>query len=304
MELRHLRYFVAVAEELNFRKAAERLRVAQPALSSQIQDLEADLGVKLLDRNTGGVRLTAGGAAFLAETRLTLAQAEKAATVARDAASGRRGRLTIGYIGSLTLALIPPAIKRFRELFPEVEVVMVDVPAYSDQVAALEAGELQLAFTSRPASVIPGGYERMLVLRSNGRVACGRIHRFARKSAVGLEELLGETVVCLGNRKGESAHGEIIKRIFSSVALKTPPLKNVDGSEALHAMLASGLAVSILAETVGLAQRKEIVLRKIRNPGVDATLEVTAYWREGPGSPLVHNFTELLRATRKVTESA
>src|SRR5438270_10978357 len=107
MELRHLRYFVAVAEELNFRKASDRLRVAQPALSRQIQDLEADVGTKLLDRNTSGVRLTDAGAAFLAETRLTLAQSQKAVAMAQEAAKGLRGRITVGDLAPLLTGFMP-----------------------------------------------------------------------------------------------------------------------------------------------------------------------------------------------------
>ncbi len=92
MELRHLRYFVAVAEELNYRKAALRLRVAQPALSTQIMDLESEVGVKLLDRNTGGVRVTRAGAVFLKKARFILKHARLAMVVARNAVRSQRGR--------------------------------------------------------------------------------------------------------------------------------------------------------------------------------------------------------------------
>lgn len=95
MELRHLRYFVAVAEELNYRKAALRLQVAQPALSTQIMDLESELRVRLLDRDTGGVRLTRAGAAFLKKALFILKHARLAVRVARTAAKGRTGRLTV-----------------------------------------------------------------------------------------------------------------------------------------------------------------------------------------------------------------
>src|ERR1700754_3438022 len=107
MELRHLRYFAAVAEELSFRRAAERLRVAQPALSSQIKDLEEELGARLLDRDTRAVRLTDAGAAFLAEVRQILAHAERATVVAREAAQGRRGRLVVGYFAPIFMGLMP-----------------------------------------------------------------------------------------------------------------------------------------------------------------------------------------------------
>src|SRR5664279_401085 len=114
MELRHLRYFVTVAEELNFRRAAERLHVVQPALSRQIKDLEYDLRVRLLDRDTVRVRLTDAGRVFLDEARQILAHAERAKEMARDAAAGRRGRLVIGNVGPVTTSFMPASLTAFR----------------------------------------------------------------------------------------------------------------------------------------------------------------------------------------------
>src|SRR3954447_15768036 len=120
MELRHLRYFVAVAEELNYRKASERLRVAQPALSSQIKDLESDVGATLLDRDTGGVQLTDAGTVFLEQARLIVAQAQHAVVAAQEAAQGRRGRLTLGYFAPIFMGLMPATLRAYRERFPDV----------------------------------------------------------------------------------------------------------------------------------------------------------------------------------------
>src|SRR5215217_6751400 len=122
MELRHLRYFIAVAEALNFRRAAEQLRVAQPALSKQIRDLEDELGARLLDRNTAGVRLTDAGAVLLNEARQILLAAQQAAIAVRDAAQGRRGRIVIGNIGAMSAAILPSNLTAFRERYPDVDV--------------------------------------------------------------------------------------------------------------------------------------------------------------------------------------
>src|ERR1700754_3624626 len=110
MELRHLRYYVAVAEDLNFRKAAERLNVAQPALSSQIRDLEDEIGVRLLDRDTRGVRLTEAGSIFLNESRKTLAQAKHAVDAVREMQQSERGRLAIGYSGQMLMGFMPQCL--------------------------------------------------------------------------------------------------------------------------------------------------------------------------------------------------
>src|SRR3954468_24795318 len=138
MELRHLRYFVAVADELNYRRAAEKLRVAQPALSSQIKDLEHEVGARLLDRDTGGVRLTDAGAAFLDEARLIVAHAQRAAGIAREAAKGRRGRINIGYYAPLVMGFMPESLRVFHARYPDVDVALHEM-SILDQTEALEA---------------------------------------------------------------------------------------------------------------------------------------------------------------------
>lgn len=125
MELRHLRYFVAVVEARSFRRAAERLHVAHPALSRQIHDLEDELGLKLLQRNSRRVELTEVGRGFLRDAQRTLASAQRAIAEAHEVAAGQRGRLSIGTIAPLTHAFLPEALARFRERFPLVEVTVL-----------------------------------------------------------------------------------------------------------------------------------------------------------------------------------
>jgi DNA-binding transcriptional LysR family regulator len=127
MELRHLRYFVAVAEELSFRRAAHRLHVSHPALSQQVHDLENELGLKLFERNSRRVELTEVGRVFLVGARRALAAAKEAVTQAQEAAKGDRGRLVIGSIGPLTSSFLPVALARFREQRPLVEATALHV---------------------------------------------------------------------------------------------------------------------------------------------------------------------------------
>lgn len=127
MELRHLRYFVAVADELNFRKAAERLNVTRPALSKQIKDLEEETGLHLLERDTVSVALTDAGSVFLAEARAILSDVENAVALAREAQDGRRGELRIGSAGQIAASFLPEALRAFRSTFPDVEVVFVEM---------------------------------------------------------------------------------------------------------------------------------------------------------------------------------
>src|SRR4051794_37082301 len=129
MELRHLRYFVAVAQELSFTKAARKLRVAQPALSRQIQQLEEELGVRLLERNRRDTRLTQPGRAFLNEACALLEQSRRAIQIAQKTGRGDCGELNLGYVWGLFHTLVPAAMTRFRALLPEVSVNLFDLTA-------------------------------------------------------------------------------------------------------------------------------------------------------------------------------
>jgi len=143
VELRHLRYFVAVAEELSFRKAARRLSVSEPAVSQQVADLEDELGQKLFNRDSRRVELTEIGRVFLHGARRTLASAKEAVAQAQEAAAGERGRLTIGSIGPLVHAFLPDALAKFREHFPLVEVTVLNMDDRT-QVEALANGTIML----------------------------------------------------------------------------------------------------------------------------------------------------------------
>jgi DNA-binding transcriptional LysR family regulator len=143
VELRHLRYFVAVAEELSFRKAARRLSVSEAAVSQQVAGLEDELGQKLFDRDSRRVDLTEIGHVFLRGARRTLASAKEAVAQAQEAATGERGRLTIGSIGPLVHAFLPDALATFREHFPLVEVTVLNMDDRT-QVEALANGTIML----------------------------------------------------------------------------------------------------------------------------------------------------------------
>lgn len=150
MELRRLRYFVAVAEELNFRRAAERLHLAQPALSQQIQKLEAELGVQLLNRSRRSVSLTAPGLVMLDEARRLLRDAAAAARAAVDAESGAGGKLRVGHLADAVPSILPRAIARFATRHPGVEVLPQTLPARR-AIEDVQAGRLDLALVGLPA---------------------------------------------------------------------------------------------------------------------------------------------------------
>ncbi|MBK0062742.1 MULTISPECIES: LysR substrate-binding domain-containing protein [unclassified Acinetobacter] len=146
MELRHLRYFVTVAEELNFSKAALKLYTAQPSLSQQIKDLEVDVGVKLLNRTKRKVELTEEGAAFLEQARLILVQADKAVAIARQIAKAKQQRLRIGFVPTAEINIFPHVLPQLRIQNPELIVELTHLNE-CQQITALKNNELDVAFT-------------------------------------------------------------------------------------------------------------------------------------------------------------
>jgi DNA-binding transcriptional LysR family regulator len=294
MELRHLRYFVAVAEELNFRKAAERLHVSQPALSSQIQDLESELAVRLLDRNTGGVRLTGAGTAFLEATRRTLAQAQHAVTLAREAERGARGRLTVGFYAPLLMGFMPAGLTAFHQQFPGVDVNLVEL-SLGEQIAALESQSIQLGFAIAGYRSFPRGLEHVKVVRSPIRAVVGRGHRLARRPRVALAELTPEPLLSLAPVKGSTVHCDRIRSVFQARDLKIRPIRSIVGAEAFRAYLESGLGVSLIAEVGSLARSPDLRFKPLTDTGEDLFLELHALWSAGPASTLVTNFIAALQ---------
>jgi len=149
MELRQLRYFITLAETRNFRRAAERLHMSQPPLTVAIRKLEQELGAPLFERGTRGVTLTPAGRAAVDAARATLAQAERFREAAREGATGARGRLTVGYVGSATFELLPRIVPEYRRRYPAVDLVLEEMTSV-DIARGLIAGTLDVGLLRLP----------------------------------------------------------------------------------------------------------------------------------------------------------
>src|SRR5438105_11209746 len=209
MELRHLRYFLAVGEALNFTRAAAQLRVAQPALSRQVQDLEDELGVDLLRRSPRGVTLTAEGKLFLEEARELLKRAHESVEKVRARARGEYGELNVGYAPSPTVEILPPALTAFQKALPRVRVLLHDLS--SDELfAGLRNATLELAVTVlQPIGNESAGIEFELLRTYPLCVAMAATHPFARLKSITLENLAAEPLVGL-RRKDYSEYSRIL----------------------------------------------------------------------------------------------
>jgi LysR family transcriptional regulator, benzoate and cis,cis-muconate-responsive activator of ben and cat genes len=183
MELRHLRYFIAVAEELNFSRAAERLNVSQPPLSRQIRDLEAELKTKLFDRNRQGVRLTRGGQAVLARSRKLVRDAESLRAEAQMIDNESQEELRIGYAPSPTAAIISRVLCRYHEVSPGARVTLHDL-THTEMLSGLRAGKLDAALTIRPSAGEMRGLKFESIHRHPVGIICSVSSPLARQPAV------------------------------------------------------------------------------------------------------------------------
>jgi DNA-binding transcriptional LysR family regulator len=293
MELRHLKYFVAVAEELHFRRAAERLHVAQPAVSEQVRKLEGELGVRLLERTPRSVALTNAGSAFLDEARLTLEQLEVAERAARGARDGELHRLRIGYVPAFLPASVPLALQRLASSMPQVESSMQQGDALELR-EAVRSQRLDAAIVSLPGRTAD---LRATALDEQRVVAVLPVgHRHAVVSQVRLAQLAPERIVVLPRRVDRALHDAIVTSLRN--AGLAPTLVELPDGHVEQALLAvaAGTGMALLPESV--AERYAApALRFVPLEGDQPVFATVALTRsDGAHLPTTAFLHELMRA--------
>lgn len=292
MELRHLRYFVAVAEHLSFTAAAESLGLSQPPLSQQIRDLEAEIGTDLFERSSRRVALTPAGRDFLDQARLVLAQAGVAVDRARTIGRGSAGILRLGLTGSMLLGPLGRLIRRFGQRHQAVDLRIHELSP-DDQVAALRAGRTDLSFLrsppDEPALAREPAWSERIVL------ALARDHPLARaptahSDGVPLAALRDEPFVSLRLRDSRFAndlHGACVAAGFVPVVAQ-----QVVEATSLVSLVAAGLGVALIPEFAARLQLADVAIRPILPPCPAA--DVHAVYAAGAG-PIAGNFLALMR---------
>jgi DNA-binding transcriptional LysR family regulator len=261
VELRHLRYFVAVAEELHFSRAAVRLRIAQPALSQQIRRLEQDLGVALFNRTKRRVELTPAGRALLEEGGRVLAQAERAARTAQRAARGEIGPLAIGFVPSADLDILPRILRVWRARFPDVEIVLhALLPAA--QVEALRDGRIQIGFVRMP--IEQSGLVVESIQREPLLAALPQRHRFARAERVRLGDLARDTMI-LFPRDIAPGYYDIYMGACRRAGF-TPRVLHPGSMQTNLALVSAGLGVTLMPASIRSLRRAGVVYRALAPP--------------------------------------
>ncbi|CAJ1507488.1 LysR substrate-binding domain-containing protein [[Mycobacterium] burgundiense] len=245
MELRHLRYFRAVAEELHFGRAAQRLHIAQPPLSQQIRALENELGVALLVRTTRTVELTPAGAAYLRRVVRILDAVDDAGELARRIAGGTEGQLAIGCVGSATYSLLPRLVRALGEALPGVEVSVRGEMLAPAQLAALAGGEIDLALL-RPPVQHPGVVTEV-VRRDRLLVALPAGHRLADRTELQVADLRDEEFVAHAGH-GRSVMGSVLTAICADAGFVPRVRHEVMETSTLVTLVAAGLGAAVVPD--------------------------------------------------------
>ncbi len=284
-----MRYFVAVAEELHFGRAARRLRIAQPPLSQQIRVLEDELGTALFIRSRRMVALTEAGRLLLPEARATLGQAARAAETARAAGQGERGRLVIGFVTSACYTVLPGAVRRFRERYPGVEIHLKEmIPA--EQVSALARREIDVGLLRPP--VEHAEVHSIPVLREPLVAALPSGHAKAGKAWLDLKVLAGEPLALFPRRHGPGLI-DAISAACHTAGFVCAPTYEPNDMQSILAHVAAGLAVSIVPASLRCFHAEAIRYLPIRRPRM--TIDLHLAWSASAASAAAVRFRDIVQ---------
>ncbi|MDC7742731.1 LysR family transcriptional regulator [Rhizobium binxianense] len=292
MELRHLRYFLAVAEEGNFTRAAGKLGIGQPPLSQQIRDLEREVGAALFHRVPHGAELTAAGAAFLGEAKASLAAAEKAKLAAQSANRGETGRLSLGFTASSAFnPVVSTTIRRFRARWPEVQLSLTEMNTLA-LMQKLERGELDATFM-RPSLDDPAGIQLRRLPDEPMVIALPASHPLARHSKLPLAALAEEPFILFPRLVGLSLYDDVVlacrKAGFElTVAQEAPQISSVVN------LVAADLGVSIVPASISQIKLEGVAYRPIEGPPAVARLALAIL--KTHRSPVTENLISLLNS--------
>jgi DNA-binding transcriptional LysR family regulator len=292
MELRHLRYFVAVGEEQHYGRASRRLRVAQPALSRQLQDLEKEIGFKLFDRLPRGVKLSAGGKLFLEDARRILHEVGEATARAARVARGQSGMLRIGFAEhSSWHGVVPDSIRRFREQQPDAELQLQ--PASSlEQLDAIRSGRLDAGFANFLAGTDPE-LDQLTVAITPVELAVPKGHPLTKPKKLRLRDLTDAAFVWFPRRSGPALYDRLMRECYRG-GLKSPRIVQEGLNEAtILSLVSTGLGVGWVLGTARWRCPQGVTIVSVLDLNVSARFALA--WRPDNTSPLLARFIDEVR---------
>ena len=293
MELRHLRYFLTVGEEQHYGRAARRLRVAQPALSRQIQDLEEEIGFKLFERLPRGVKLSAAGQLFLGDARRILQEVNEAAARAARVARGQSGTLRVGFTEMVSWrGVVPRSFRRFREMQPDAELQLQPLPSLV-QLEAIQCGRLDAGFVFN----LPKGdpeLDGLPVAIHRIELAAPRSHPLTKLKQVRLRDLASESFVWFPRSEAPAVYDRLVHECFRG-GLKSPRIVQEGQDEAtILSLVATGLGVGWVLGTARWRRPKSVVILSVVD--LDLHQPLSLGWRKDNQSPLLARFVADVRA--------
>jgi DNA-binding transcriptional LysR family regulator len=298
MELRHLRYFVATAEELHFGRAARRLAISQPPLSLTIRQLEDELGVRLLERDNKRVTLTPAGEVFLADARHVLSEAGKAQELARRVAAGKSGRLRVGFVGSMLYRGLPEYVSAFRAAAPSVVLTLTELNS-AEQIDAVAQGRLDVGFVHAPQA--PRDL-RGISIAVEPFVACvPEDHRLARPGRMRLASLADEAFVLFA-RDASPAYYDSVIAVCGAAGFIPRVEFQVRHWLTVVALVARKMGVALVPEAIRTSGMKDVkFLPLLSNPVLSTSWLV---WNPGRQSPARDAFLSQVTAARPLAGAA
>jgi DNA-binding transcriptional LysR family regulator len=288
MELRQLRYFTVVAEELHFGRAAERLKMTQPALSKQIIVLEKDLGVRLLARTKRVVQLTHAGQVFLEQTRSLLAQAEETIQITRRTARGEEGRLTIGVTPPATQTVLPKLLRTFSDRFPKIE-LNLSLLGTESQVAALNQRQLDIGFLHPP--IDERGLDLYDINEEDFVAVLPQNHRLLQYEKIPLAQFAGESFLILPRHESPVIYDQFVQ--FCQQLGFEPTVKEVLSLQTRLCLVAAGIGISFVSESVQASVGANVVCKPLEYCPIKQKL--AAVWQRNPTTPALQVFLELMK---------
>lgn len=294
MDLRRLRYFVAVAEELHFGRAARRLNLSQPPLSQQIQLLEGELGVSLFSREGRQVTLTAAGLALLPQARATLAQAQAAAAAAQRAGRGESGQLAIGFTGSVPLnPAMMALLSDYRERYPQLRLQLREDSTHA-QLERLRRGVLDVGIFRDPLPELLGELESE-VLRDEALLAVLPVaHPLAACRQLSLAQLAGQPLVFYGRSVSAGLHDRL-EALCIRAGFRPAVSQEVYEMWTAVGLVAAGFGVALVAPSLQGLGANKVVFRPFDDPAVSSALTMAWPPRSAQAAPALHNFLQLAR---------
>lgn len=290
MELRHLRYFVAVAEELSFTRAAVRLRTAQPSLSQQIRRLEQSVGAKLLDRSHHHVTLTNAGRIFFQQAKDILGRVEHARRLAKQAADGRAGELAVGTFPSADARILPALRPLVAERLPDLRLVLHSKYAM-DPVAGLQSGALDVAFVRGPLKA--DGLEGLEILREQLVIVLPSHHPLARRKRIPVKSLDDLPCITMERSLSPALH-DAAASLYREAKIRLHAVTSADNVLGHLQLVQEGMGFALLPDSLSALLPPGVTFRPLDCSPVP-TVSVQIAWKRGNKSRHVSEFVDLAR---------